>query len=114
ETADVVPDRAAGRRTTAVVIGVAWAKFLVAILLFIEAAVLAHWIGGTGGSAMSDSARWLVVGFLAIAGLGFLADIAVHGNRGIPARHLAIVLIVWNMVAVASMYAVWRAGFFVQ
>lgn len=114
ETADVGPDRAAGRRTTAVVIGVRWTKLVVAVLLLSEAVVLVGWIGGTGNSQESDLARWIVVGFLSIAGLGFLVDVVVRGNRGIRAHHLAIVLIVWNVVAVASMYAIWRAGFFVQ
>ncbi|WP_442484391.1 UbiA family prenyltransferase [Aeoliella sp. SH292] len=114
ETADVGPDRAAGRRTTAVVIGVRWTKLVVAALLFIEAGVLANWVGDVSTSYEAELARRWVVGFLALAGLGFLIDAAVHGNRAIPARHLAIVLIVWNLVAIASMYAVWRAGFFVQ
>lgn len=103
EITDLEPDRQAGRRTTAVVIGIRWTKLLVAALLASEAAIMATWFGST-----------LVATFLATAAAGFFADYLFRGTQGIPNRTLKWVLIAWNVVAVASMHWIWREALFVS
>ncbi len=107
EVTDIEPDRAAGRRTTAVVIGSARTKLVVAALLFAEAVVLLAYLHQ---SAMGR----LAAGFLLLAGLGFAIDFWLRGDRTIAPGALAGVLVAWNIVAIASMYLVWRSGLFVQ
>lgn len=107
EVTDIEPDRAAGRRTTAVVIGAARTKLVVAGLLLTEAAVLFAYFRQT-------AIGQLAAGFLLLAGVGFGGDYLLRGERTIAPRHLASVLVVWNIVAIASMYLVWRSGLFVQ
>ncbi len=103
EITDIKPDRVAGRRTTAVVIGVARTKLVVAILLAIEAMLMASYF---------DSQ--LVVGFLALAAIGFFFDYALRGDRVLTDHQLKAVLIAWNLVAIASMHWVWREAIFVR
>lgn len=105
EITDIEPDRAAGRRTTAVAIGAANTKLVVAAMLMVEACVVATWIEGQW--------RWLVAGFLMLAGAGFAGDYFKGSERAISNRALAWVLIAWNVVALVSMYFVWRVALFV-
>ncbi|MEN1678497.1 MAG: UbiA family prenyltransferase [Planctomycetota bacterium] len=103
EIADVDPDRVAGRRTTAVVIGVARTKLLIAAMLLAEAALM---------QAYFDSL--MVVVFLAAAGAGFAIEAAIYRDRVMPEWQLRWVLIAWNLVAIASMHWVWREAIFVS
>ncbi len=103
QMSDVEPDRAAGRRTTAVVIGVAKSKLLAGALLLGEA-----WLVSTYFHSPA------LVGFLLIAGIGFWGDCLLRGNQTVTDRQLAWVLLAWNAVAVVSMYWVWRDGIFVS
>ncbi|QDU87352.1 prenyltransferase [Pirellulimonas nuda] len=103
EITDIEPDRLAGRRTTAVAIGVRRTKLVVAALLAAEAAIMTAWF---------DSR--LVAGFLAAAAAGFFADFLFRGERVLSDRALKWVLIAWNVVAVASMHWVWREALFVS
>ncbi len=112
EITDIRPDRAAGRHTTAVTIGAARTKLVVAAMLACEAIVVALSVGERFSSDYADYAKWVATEFLGIAALGFVADYGVRGDQTINDRHLAGVLIVWNMVALASMYFVWNAGLF--
>ncbi|MEM6799032.1 MAG: UbiA family prenyltransferase [Planctomycetota bacterium] len=102
EITDIEPDRAAGRRTTAVVIGVAWTKLTIAVLLALEAAIMDEYF---------DSR--LVVLFLAAAAVGFFCDFALRGDKVLSDAQLKWLLIVWNVVAIASMHWVWREALFV-
>ncbi|TWT90799.1 prenyltransferase [Pseudobythopirellula maris] len=103
QIADVEPDRAAGRQTTAVWLGAAGAKLLTAALLLVEAMVVWRWF---------DCAP--LAWFLALAGAGFAADRVLRGGRLVSDRQLAVVFIAWNIAAVASAYWVWRAAVFVE
>lgn len=105
EIVDIEPDRAAGRQTTAVTIGAANTKLVIAAMLLIEAGVVAAWMRGEW--------RWLAVGFLTLAGLGFAFDYLIGANRTISNRSLAYVLVAWNIVALISMYFIWRVALFV-
>ncbi len=111
EIVDIEPDRMAGRRTTAVVMGAAGAKLAVAIMLFCEAGVVALFIDV--GSGLAGYGKWMVVAFLGTAGVGFATNLLVRGGETVSNRHLAWVLIAWNLVAIGSMYFIWRAGLFV-
>ena len=102
QISDVVPDAAAGRRTTAVVIGIVKSKLLLAALLWVEA-----WLCWTYfESPVLDA-------FLALAGLVFLLDAVARGARQVSDTQLRAVLIAWNVVTVASMYWIWKTGVFV-
>lgn len=102
QMSDVDPDRAAGRRTTAVVIGVANSKLLAGCLLLGEAWLIQRYFHSP-----------VLVVFLLLAGLGFLADCVLRGDRTVSDQQLKWVLIAWNFVAIVSMYWVWREGVFV-
>lgn len=102
EITDLEPDRAAGRRTTAVVMGVPRTKLTISLLLASEAAIMAVWF---------DSP--IVVAFLTLAAAGFFTDLAFRPNRIVSDDQLKWVLIAWNIVAVASMHWVWREALFV-
>ena len=95
---DVEEDKAAGRRTTAGVIGVVRGKLLLATLLAVEVAIV--W-----------SLDRIVAGFLAGSMTLFLLD-AVVGYRGRQYPQWVIVLffVGWNVVATGSMYWLWLRG----
>jgi 4-hydroxybenzoate polyprenyltransferase len=103
EIADIQPDREAGRRTTAVVIGVGACKLVIAALLLAESVIAAVWI---------DSP--LVSAFLVAAAGGFALLYAIDRDRPLSEQQLRWALIAWNVVAIASMYWVWREAIFVS
>lgn len=111
EIPDIAPDAAAGRRTTAVALGPARTKALVAGLLLTESLLLATF-AGESPVGQRGLARWLVAGFLAAAGVGFALDSILRGGRLLGHRQLAWILIAWNLVAIASMYFVWKTSLF--
>lgn len=100
---DVDEDRAAGRRTTASIIGVRASKLLVVALLAVEAHIAWTYFRGA-----------FVEAFLLAGALFFLAD-ALAGFRGrpYPAWFSKLFFVGWNLVVVASMHFVWRYGVFV-
>lgn len=99
---DVVPDRAAGRRTTAVVIGIVPAKLLAACLMVAEAAIVAF--------AYHD----FVVGCgLVMGAVWFVVDALVVRARPYSSWQARMFLWVWNVAAVATIPVVWLRGTFV-
>lgn len=102
EITDIEPDRIAGRRTTAVVFGVGPTKLLIAAMLALESALMAYYF---------DSL--LVVVFLACAATGFFTEYLWRGEKIFPDKILKYVLVAWNVVAIASIYWVWREALFV-
>ncbi|TWT78525.1 prenyltransferase [Posidoniimonas polymericola] len=103
EVTDIEPDALAGRRTTAVAIGVRWSKLIVAALLLTECVIVA---------AYFQSA--VVAGFLAAAGVSFAADALLRPHRVISEKTLRAVFLTWNLVVLASMYWIWRDAIFAQ
>lgn len=103
EVTDIAPDAAAGRRTTAVAIGVGWSKLVVAGLLLAECAIVWAYFRST-----------VVAGFLGLTGVGFALDALVWPHRVVGERTLARVLLAWNVVVLLSMYWVWREALFVD
>jgi 4-hydroxybenzoate polyprenyltransferase len=97
---DVAPDRAAGRRTTAAVIGVVPAKVLLISILAFEAAFVFHYFHSVE-----------VTAFLALAALYFLADTAVlFRARPYPPRLLEIFALGLNAATLGSMGWIWATG----
>jgi 4-hydroxybenzoate polyprenyltransferase len=97
---DVVPDRAAGRHTTATVIGIVPAKLLLVGFLAVEAMLVA-WA----------SAAFAMTAFLAIAALWFLVDATLlWRERLYTTAQMRLFLLGWNAVALASMPFVWWSG----
>lgn len=92
EIADVAPDRDAGRRTTAVVLGVGRTKLLIAAFLVSEAVLVATAIGSP-----------VVALFLAFAALGFVLEFAVNRGRALSEPQLRGALLAWNGVALVSL-----------
>jgi 4-hydroxybenzoate polyprenyltransferase len=94
---DVVPDRAAGRRTTAVVLGIVPSKLLLVGFLAVEAALVGWY-----------SAALTMATFLAAAALWFLADATLlWRDRLYETAQMRAFLLGWNAVALASMPLVW-------
>jgi 4-hydroxybenzoate polyprenyltransferase len=100
---DVDADRAAGRHTTASVIGVRPSKLLVVGFLAVATAI--SWRYFRGG---------VLQAFLIAAAALFLAD-AAFGYRGrpYPAWLSKVFFLGWNAVVLATMHFVWSRGVFV-
>lgn len=113
EITDIEPDRASGRRTTAVAVGAARTKMVIAAMLVCEALIVVLYTGQYFESGWARYAKWILASFLGAAGMGFAIDWLVRGEETISDKHLGWVLVVWNVVAVTSMYFVWRVGLFV-
>lgn len=100
---DVVPDRAAGRKTTAVTIGVVPAKLLAAAIMFAESALV--W------SCYDDV---LVAGGLAFGAVWFVGDAVVLRGRAYRSWQARLFLWAWNVAAIATIPVVWLRGTFVS
>jgi len=94
---DVVPRREAGRRTTAVIIGIVPSKYLLVVFLVAEG-VLVAWA----------SHAWMMVAFSFAAAAWFLADAALlWRDRLYSTAQMRLFLIGWNVVALVTMPLVW-------
>jgi 4-hydroxybenzoate polyprenyltransferase len=102
-TMDIVPDRAAGRRTTASILGPIGAKFGIAAILTAEA-VIVGWLVGNG-----------IIGALLVAGAGwFVLDATVlWRNQPYSNRTMAAFLLGWNVIAIVSAPVIWWSAAFV-
>ncbi len=100
EIMDFEPDRASGRSTTATMIGVVPAKFLIAALLLIESSlVYTHF---------QDA--W-IAGFLACGMVWFLLDATLLWKaRAYSIGEMRFFLLAWNAIALASMPWVWLSA----
>lgn len=100
---DVEQDLAAGRRTTASVVGVVPGKLIVGALLLAEAAIAWRWFAHPA------------VGAFMTAGAAFFAldAVALFRGRPYPPLFAKVFFVGWNLVVVASAYVVWRTGVFV-
>lgn len=97
EVMDRVPDAAAGRRTTAVMIGSVRAKLLMSAFLAIEAA-LVWW-------AFRDA---LITSFLAASCAWFIADaLLLWRERPYSPLQMKLAMVGWNAIGLGSMYWVW-------
>lgn len=100
---DVEQDLAAGRRTTAGVVGVRAAKVLVAALMIGEAAIAFRWFAHPGPAL-----------FMTAGAAFFVVDaIAIYRARPYPSLFSKVFFVGWNVVVVATAYLVWKTGVFV-
>jgi 4-hydroxybenzoate polyprenyltransferase len=97
EVMDLVPDQTAGRRSSATVVGMVPAKFLISAMLAGEAVLI----------FASFHDRW-IAGALAFGAMWFVADATVlWGNRPYSLRQMRTFMLGWNAIALASMSWVW-------
>jgi len=97
---DIEPDRAAGARSTAVLIGVRPTKLLVSLLMLTEAAI-----------AWSHFNGWYVALFM-LAGAVFFAVDAMVGPNCYPVWFTKTFFVGWNIVVLLTMHLIWRYGVF--
>ncbi|MEP6664427.1 MAG: UbiA family prenyltransferase [Verrucomicrobiota bacterium] len=97
---DVVPDRLAGRLTTANVIGVVRAKYLLSTMLLLESALVFF--------AFKD---FVVGSFLAVGALWFVLDVTkLFRDQSYPIWLTRLFLLGWNIMAIGSAWWVWSTG----
>ncbi len=98
---DLEPDRAAGRRTTATVIGRVPAKLLMVVLLLFEAGLILRFFGAKELAA-----------FLLVTALWFTIDAAlIWRSRPYSNKELRFFMLAWNAIALISMPWMWlKAG----
>jgi len=100
EVMDLEPDRTAGRRTTATVIGRVPAKLLMAVLMLVEAGLVLRFLG----------ARPLAA-FLLLSAAWFTLDATViWRGRPYSNREMRLFMLAWNAVALISMPWIWSQG----
>jgi len=97
---DVEEDREAGRRSTAVRIGVVPSKVLLIVIMAANALLAFHFFRG-----------WYVAAFMAGGALFFAAD-ALRGPRRYSVWFCKVFFIAWNIVVFVTMHLVWRYGVF--
>jgi 4-hydroxybenzoate polyprenyltransferase len=97
EVMDIKPDQLSGRRTTATQIGRVRAKFLIAVLLGIETALVYFYFRD-----------WIVTGFLALGALWFLLDATLlWKNSAYRPKEMRLFLWGWNAAAFLGMFWNW-------
>jgi 4-hydroxybenzoate polyprenyltransferase len=99
EVMDLEPDRLAGRRTTALVIGAVPAKLLIALFLAVEAALV--------NRAFGDR---VITSFLACGAGWFVVDSIYFRTQPYPEWLARLFLLGWNVMALASAWYVWSSG----
>ena len=104
EVMDLEPDRAAGRRTTATVIGRVPAKLLMTVLMLAEAGLVARFFGAKA-----------LAGFLLVSAAWFVVDATVlWRSRPYSNRQMRFFLLAWNAIAVISMPWLWSRAVLLQ
>jgi 4-hydroxybenzoate polyprenyltransferase len=99
---DIEPDRAAGRRTTAVAVGRRPAKLMLTGFLVFESIFI----------FFAFHTRWLSLSLAMGAGLLVLDNYWIFKNRAYPDWLMKAFMLLVNAVAVASIPWVWRSGLF--
>lgn len=99
---DVDQDREAGRRSTAVVLGVRTSKGLLCLMLLTEAAIAFSWFHGP-----------FVAAFMLAGALFFLVDWLVGPPR-YSVMFSKVFFLGWNLIVLLTMYFIWQYGLFVR
>ena len=103
-TMDIEPDRAAGRRTTAGVLGPIGAKFVIAAFLLVEAGLIGWYLENTFIAALlAMGAGWFV-----------LDALVIWRNTPYSNRMMAAFLLGWNAIAIVSAPWIWRTAAFID
>ena len=102
EVMDLEPDRTAGRRTTATVIGRVPAKLLMAVLMVVEAGLVVRFFGAKA-----------VAGFLLVSAAWFTLDATViWRGRPYSNREMRFFMLGWNAIALISVPWMWSRAYF--
>ena len=96
---DLEPDRRAGRRTLAGVLQAVPAKWLLIVMLAVEAALM--WIRARE--------LWLAAFLAGGAGWFMLDALLLWGARAYSPREMRALFLAWNAAALASLPLIWRA-----
>lgn len=100
EVMDIIPDRAAGRKTTATVIGIIKTKWLIIGIVVIEVSLL-----------FLIFKDFVFGGMLALGLIWLLLDLLfIYKNKGYTLFQMKLFGIMSNLVAIASMAYVWWSG----
>jgi 4-hydroxybenzoate polyprenyltransferase len=97
---DVEPDRLAGRRSTAVYMGVRPAKVLLISMMMVESIIAWKFFSG-----------WYV-GVLMLAGATFFIFDTIFGPDRYPMWFNKAFFIGWNVVVLLTMHLIWKFGVF--
>jgi len=101
---DLEPDRAAGRRTTATVIGRVPAKLVMVVLLLLEAGLIVRFFGAKE-----------LAGFLLVSAAWFAVDATViWRGRPYSNREMRFFMLAWNAIALISMPWMWSKALLLQ
>jgi len=100
EVMDIEPDNLSGRRTTATSIGRVPAKFLIAVFLCVETALVRLYFR-----------EWIITAFLAFGALWFLTDATLlWKNRAYRPNEMRLFLWGWNAAALLGMFWNWTSS----
>ena len=97
---DIDEDTNAGRRGTAIQLGVRGSKIMLAVMMMVEGIIAAVYFRG---------------GFVAVfmfSGAVFFAADAMVGPRRYPVSFTKLFFIAWNLIVIATMHLVWRYDWF--
>ncbi len=97
---DVEPDKFAGRHSTAVLLGVRPTKWLLVVMMLIEAALAWSYFSG-----------WYVALFMLAGALFFIFDASL-GPDHYPIWFSKAFFIGWNIIVLITMHFIWRFGVF--
>ena len=104
EVMDLEPDRTAGRRTTATVIGRVPAKLLMAVLMLLEAGLVVWFFGAKE-----------LAGFLLVSAAWFVVDATViWRSRPYSSSQMRFFMLAWNAIALISMPWIWSQASLLQ
>ena len=100
EVMDLVPDREAGRRTTATVIGVVPSKLLITAMLAIEALLI-----------FTRYSNLWISGALAFGAVWFLLDaLLLWRDRPYSLMTMKLFMLGWNAIALGTMHWIWSSA----
>ena len=104
EVMDLEPDRTAGRRTTATVIGRVPAKLLMAVVMLVEAGLVVRFFAAKE-----------LPGFLLLSAAWFAVDATLlWRGRPYSNRQMRFFLLAWNAIALISMPWMWSQASLLQ
>ncbi|MCO8125223.1 UbiA family prenyltransferase [Stieleria sp. TO1_6] len=97
---DLDADAAAGRRSTAVMLGVTRSKWLLVMIMLVEVILAASYF-------QSPLVAWFMS-----AGAAFFTVDAMFGPRRYPVWFTKAFFVIWNLLVLVTMHWVWRDGLF--
>lgn len=97
---DIEADKEAGRKSTAIMMGVRPAKVLLVAIMIVEVAIAAKYF------------RSPIVAWFMSAGAAFFVLDAALGPKHYPVWFTKVFFVLWNIIVLVTMHWVWRYGLF--